>query len=227
MSQKKDVKLLRVLYLIWMFVGMFSIMFIPSKLIVTGNALETTTNLAQNSFFYSLGIAGSLITQLFFIWVVLVLYRFFKSVDQKQALLMVIFALIAVPIAMFNVINQIAALTLSKSPAYLSSFDPTQIQALVMFFLNLNEQGIIIASIFWGLWLFPLGFLTYKSGYFPKFIGIALIIGGLGYLLGSFSHFLFSDLEILLTIFDILTLGEMVFILWLIFFGAKLKNKSK
>ena len=96
----------------------------------------------------------------------------------------------------------------------------------MMMFLNLNVQGIIVASIFWGLWLFPLGYLIYKSGYFPKFVGVAVIFGGIGYLLDSFMKIIFPVLDVSVAT-SILTMGEMVFVLWIIFFGAKLNKHRK
>ena len=92
----------------------------------------------------------------------------------------------------------------------------------MMFFLTLNDQGILIASIFWGLWLFPLGYLIYKSGYFPRILGALVVLGGFGYLLGSFTHFLFPHYEALFPVFDLMTVGEVVFMVWLVLKGAKI-----
>ena len=92
----------------------------------------------------------------------------------------------------------------------------------MMLFLNLHAQGIVVASIFWGLWLFPLGILIYKSGYFPKSIGTAVFIAGFGYVIGSFLKLLVSDLGILSSLFDVMTFGEIVFLGWLVIKGAKL-----
>jgi hypothetical protein len=94
----------------------------------------------------------------------------------------------------------------------------------MMFFLNLNDQGILIASIFWGLWLFPLGYLIYKSGYFPKVIGIFVLIGGIGYTLGSFLKLLLPDSVVILSVLEIMTFGEVIFLIWLIIKGAKLPD---
>jgi len=210
-SQHKAATLLRILYPIWMIFGLFGVMYVPKALIVVGDAASTATNIIANQFLFRLGMLSSLATQLMFIVVVLVLYQLFKSVNKDAALLMVIFALIAVPIAMLNTLNRVAALLLLDNPD------------LMMFFLDLNALGVIIASIFWGLWLFPLGYLIYKSGYFPKIIGYLVILGGFSYFIGAFVHLLFGHAYL---IFDILTNGELLFILWLIIKGAKLPKKS-
>jgi len=212
LTLQKTVTVLRFLYPIWMLVAIFSIMYVPSTLIVLEDAATTASNIASNEFLFRLGIVGSLLTQIIFIFVPLLLYKLFKSVNKTQSLLMVVFALVSVPITMLNSLNSIAALNLLN--------DPTQ----MMFFLNLNTQGIIIASIFWGLWLFPLGYLVYKSGYFPKTIGGLLIIAGIGYLLGSIANLLLPDTEILLSISEAMTFGEVIFILWFLIRGVKFQK---
>jgi len=134
---------------------MFSILYVPSKLIVLGDAAITANNIIANEMLFRMGIIGSLITQLILIFAVLALYKLFKPVDKNQALLMVIFALVGVPIAMVNTLNRVAALLVLNGADYLKVFGADQLQSLMMFFLNLNAEGVFIASIFWGLWLFP------------------------------------------------------------------------
>lgn len=214
-SQQKAVTILRFLYPIWAIVGMFSIMYVPSKLIVLTDATTTASNILSNELLFRLSIVGSLFTQLIFIIAVLLLYKLFKTVNKDYSRLMVIFALVGVPIAMLNTLNSIAALQLLNNPE------------LMMFFLDLNFHGIMIATIFWGLWLFPLGYLIYKSGYFPKIIGISVILAGFGYLLDSLIHFIIPNYKTIFSpIVGILTFGEMIFILWIIIMGAKIPKIS-
>lgn len=215
MNQKQALKGLRILYPIWMVVGLFSIMYVPSKLI-TEDAGETARNILENEMLFRFGIAGSLSTQLIFIFVVIMLYHFFKKVSRVCTMNLLIFSLVSVPIAMVSTLGHIAALGLAGSD-----------ESLMMLFLNFNDQGIVIASIFWGLWLLPLGNLAKQSGYFPKFIAIALWIGGAGYILGSFAQLLVGNPEKIMSLVDLMTLGEMVFIFWLIFKGANLPAEQE
>jgi hypothetical protein len=129
---------------------------------------------------------------------------------------MLIFALVSVPIAMISTLGRIAALELAGNN-----------NELMLLFLKLNDQGIIIASIFWGLWLFPLGNLIRQSGYFPKFIAPAVMFGGVGYFFGSFAQLIMANHEKIMPLFGILTLGEIVFIFWLIIKGAKLPERAE
>ena len=215
LSPQNAVRILRILYPIWMAFGIFSIVYIPSMLLVAGNAAETASKILANEFLFRAGIVGGLVTQLIFIFTVLLLYKLFESVSKNHSLLMVVLALVSVPIAILNELNNVAALLLLNNPDQM------------MFFLNLHTQGVIIASIFWGLWLFPLGYLIYKSGYFPKIIGMAVIIGGLGYTLGSFSELLALFSKTILSLFEFMTFGEVVFLLWLVVRGAKLPKNSE
>ena len=225
-TQRKAVTILRILYPIWAIVGIFSIIYVPTTLIVAEDAAATAGNILANESLFSMGIVGSLITQLILIVVVLVLYKLFKPVNKNHASLMVIFALVGVPIAMLNTLNRIAALLLLNGADYLKVFGADQLQALMMFFLNLNEQGVIIASIFWGLWLFPLGYLIYKSGYFPRILGVLVTMAGFGYLIGSFTHFLLPNYEAIASVLEIMTFGEVLFMGWVVLKGAKLPSKN-
>jgi hypothetical protein len=213
MKQKEALRGLRILYPIWMVVGMFSLVYVPSKLI-TADAAQTANNILGNGLLFRFGIVGSLFAQLLFIFTVILLYHLFRPVSKTCILNMLIFALVSVPIAMGSALGQIAALKLAGSD-----------NNLMMLFVHLNNQCIIIASIFWGLWLFPLGNLIRQSGYFPKLIGPAVMVGGIGYFFGSFAQLIMSNPEKIMPIFNILTLGEMIFIFWLIIKGARLPEE--
>lgn len=231
MTQQKTVIGLRVLYFLWVIVGIFSIVYVPSVLIVSGDAAQTAQNITENMWMFHAGIVGSLITQLIYIFVVLLLYKLFQTVNKTQASFMLVLALVAVPIAMINTLNRVGAiLVLNGSSTYLNVFSTDQIHALMMLFLDMNQFGVYIASIFWGLWLFPLGYLISKSGYFPKNIGFFVMLGGVGYLVESFGNLLIPEYtgiaSLLMPVANILEMGELVFLIWIVFIGAKLPQKS-
>src|SRR6266849_691181 len=118
-----------------------------------------------------LGIASELIGFIIFIFVVLALYRLFKAVNEKHALAMAILLLVSIPISLLNVLNEIAALVLVSGADFLSAFETRQLDALAYLFLRLHSQGFVVAEIFWGLWLFPLGLLVIRSGFIPRVLG--------------------------------------------------------
>jgi len=221
LSQRKAVTVLRFLYPIWFLVALFSVMYVPMTLIVSGEAATTANNIMANELLWRMGIAGSLIVQILQILIVLVLYKLLKPVNNNHASLMVVFALVGVPISMLNTLNRVAALLLLKSTAFLEVLGVDQLYSQMMFFLNMNENGVLIATIFWGLWLFPLGYLIYRSGYFPRILGVLVMMGGFGYLLDSFTHFILPD-AIPQPVIIVLTIGEILFMGWLLIKGAKI-----
>lgn len=203
------VTLLRILYPTWAVVGMFSLMYVPSKIMAPGNAAATAQNIINQEFLFRSGIIGSLLTQLIFIFAALYLYKLFVQAGKEASLLMLVLALTSVPIAMLNEVNSVAAMLQTSNPEQM------------MFFLELNKHGVIIAAIFWGLWLFPLGYLIWKSGYFPKAVGVAVLLGGLGYTVGSVLKLLVPEQKTLIAPFEFMTFGEIVWMLWLAVRGVR------
>ena len=213
-----------VLYLFIAVSGIFNMMFGPSSLIVLGDAATTVNNIMASESLFRLGIVNDLIAQTVGILLVLVLYKLLKPVNKNLAVLMVIFALVGIPIVMLNLLNQFAAQLLLSGANYLTVFAADQLQALVMLFLNLDEHGFFIAHIFWGLWLFPMGYLVYKSGYIPRILGILLIIAGFGYLI-DFVTFFFVPSFGPIKMFTFI--GELLLPLWLLIKGVNVKQWEK
>ena len=211
------------LYLLVIPLGIFGALYVSSRLIVPGDAARTADNIAASESLFRLGIVSDLLAALVMLFVVLVLYQLLKPVHRNMALLMVIFVLIVVPIAMLNKINQFAALQLLSGADYLTVMTTQQSQALALLFLRLHSRGRSIAFVFWGLWLFPLGYLVFKSGFLPKILGILLMIACLGYVVNSFAGFLGYSTNVGM----VAALGEVLFILWLLIKGVNVEHWKK
>lgn len=221
-SIKKQARLAGWLYLVTSLFGFFALMYVPSKLIVPGNAAATAKNIAASETLFRLGIASDLIGQAGFIFVALALYELLKGVNRRQASLMVILIVVSIPISFLNELNAIAALALVRGAEFLSLVEKPQRDALAMLFLNLHNQGFDIAGIFWGLWLFPLGLLVYRSRFLPRFLGVWLIIGGFAYVIMTFTGVLLPQYQDkVFKISQPAFFGEMALMLWLIIKGAK------
>lgn len=211
------------LYLLTIPLGIFGALYVPSRLIVPGDAAATANKLMASESLFRLGIMSDLLAPIVLIFVVLVLYRLLKPVSKNMALLMVTFLLASVPIAMLNKLNQFAALLLLSGADYLTVFTTEQLQALALLFLRLHGQGSTIAFIFWGLWLFPLGYLVFRSGFLPRILGVLLMISCVGYLIDSFATFL--GYRVSISLFT--AWGELLFILWLLFKGENAEQWEK
>jgi hypothetical protein len=212
------------LYILASIPGVFALLYVPSKLIVHGNATATAQNIAASETLFRLGIAADLICQALFIFVVLALYDLLKGVNRRHALLMVTLILVSIPIAFLNELNGIAALILVRGADFLSLFDKPQRDALAMLFLNLHGHGFDVAGIFWGLWLFPLGLLVYRSSFLPRILGVVLMVNCFAYPLNSFTSLVLPQYEAIVSRWmSPLQFGEVVFMLWLVIMGAKPK----
>jgi Domain of unknown function (DUF4386) len=203
--------------------GFFSIIYVPGKLIVSGNAAATANNIVASEGLFRLGIVSELVCAAEFVFLLWVLYRLLGGVSKTHASLMVILGLLQIPIMFVNALNGIAALALLRGADFLSVFDQSQRQALAMQFLNLHGDGFVVAGIFWGLWLFPFGILVFRSGFLPRILGILLIAACFGYLAQSFTSLLLPSYEDVVYRFAgiAVTLGEPAMLLWLLIRGAK------
>ncbi|UCE15361.1 MAG: DUF4386 domain-containing protein [Candidatus Bathyarchaeota archaeon] len=151
-------------YLICIVFGAFSNVYVRPSLIVYGDAATTVNSIMANESLFRLGFMSDLIFLTFWLLLPLALYKLLKPVNNFIALLMVLFGLVMVPIMFINNVNQFAALLLLSGADYLTVFEAGQLHAQVMFFLDLHHHGWLMAQIFWGLWLFPFGYLVFKSG---------------------------------------------------------------
>lgn len=217
-SIQKTARLAGLLYLMlavasgWAFVNL-------SNLIVPGDATTTVSNIRASEPLFRIGIMSDLFGQAIFIGLVLVLYKLLNPVHKNQAVYMVVFVVASVILQSISLLNQMAALLILNGANYLTVFDTAQLDALVLFFLNLHEAGFsIIAQIYFGLWLFPLGSLVYNSGFLPKILGVLLIIAGLGYLFDVVTFFLFPTFDV--TISQFTFIGELLLLLWLLIKGV-------
>ena len=210
------------LYVLTSIVGFFAMGYVPGKLIVHGNAAATAGNIAANETLFRLGIAGELIGQAAFIFVALALYDLLKGVNRRHALLMLGLIVVSVPIAFLNELNSIAALVLVRGADFLSTFERPQRDALAMLFLNLHHYGFVVAEIFWGLWLFPLGLLVYRSRFLPRFLGVWLVFAGFAWVILSLTGLLAPQYQDKVNTYSQPAFfGEIAFMFWLSIMGAK------
>jgi len=221
-STKKTARIAGLLYLVNGITGFFGIVYVPSRLIVSGDAVATANNILASEGLFRLGIVSELICAAEYVFLLWALYRLLSGVNKTHASLMVILGLVFIPIMCLNLLNEIAALTLVRGPGFLSVFDQHQLQAIAILFLDLHRYGYFIGYIF-GLWLFPFGLLVFRSGFIPRFLGVLLIAAGFGYLADCLTPLLVpSYANTVGRIASIpLTLGEPATILWLLIWGAK------
>jgi hypothetical protein len=220
-SLKKQSRFAALLYFLNALPAPFALLYVPGALIVRGDALATANNVRDSEALLRLGMAVELLSATIGIFAVLAFYRLFKAVSQKHAMAMLILFLLATPISYLNVLNDVAALTFARGPAFLTAvFDKPQLDALVLFSFRLHNQGLVLAQIFWGLWLFPFGIAVMRSGFIPRFVGIAVMIAGGGYVIASSISLFLPAFAQWGQLAVVLGAGELA-ILWLLIWGAK------
>jgi hypothetical protein len=219
-SIQKIARIAGFLYFLQIPLGVFGVLYVPKALLVPGNAAATASNILANEMLFRLSIASALINPLVTIATALFLYELLKPVNKNYAAMIVVFTLVAAPIAMLNELNNVAVILLLKSPEYL------QLQGLVSVFFDLHKYGIQLVGIFWGLWLLPMGYLVFRSNYMPKIIGALLMIACFGYLIDSFTFFIFPNSGIVISTYTS-SLAEILMVLWLLIKGVNVEQWRK
>ncbi len=217
-SINKTARMTGLLYLLFVPLAFLGFPYGPSHLFVPGDAATTANNIMAAESLFRLSIVINLLGAILNVFVVLALYRLLKPVNKNMASLMVVFILLSTPIMMLNELNHVAVLLLLSGADYLRPFTASQFQALVPLFHKLHQYGLGVDKVFWGLWLFPMGYLVFKSGFLPKILGILLIIGGFGWLAEFFTAFFLPNDEVKISMFT--AWGEVLFPLWLLIKGV-------
>jgi len=219
---KKIARIAGILYLAIAILAPLGDMVFRADLIVPGDVAATASNIMASEGQYRLGFVSDLITQTVHVFLALFLFKLLKPVNKNHAVLLAVLGLVSVPITMLNELNQIVPLLLLNGAETLTGFTAGQLQTLATLFLDLRVQGVSISYIFWGLWLFPMGYLIFKSGYIPKILGVLMIIAGLGYLIEFVLFFLFPQLDASIIMFTFW--GEVLLPLWLLIKGVNVKQ---
>src|ERR1700682_6225272 len=221
----KAARIAGAIYLSMIFTAPFSLIYVPNKLIVRGNATATANNILAHETLFRLGIVADLITTVIFIFVVMALYRLLSRVTPTHASHMVALALVSAAVGFMNVLNNIAALILFRGTDFLALLEKPQRDALAMLFIRLHGQGILINEIFWGLWLLPFGILVMRSGFLPRILGVLLIINCFAYVALSLTSLLLPDYAGVVSRFVFpAQFGELWIMLWLVIKGAKVER---
>ena len=221
-SLKKTARLAGLLYLIWIITAIYDLMYVQSQTIVPADAVATANKILANEFIFRTGIINSIISSTIWLLIGLTLYRLFKQVNEHQAILLVALVVVQIPAVFFMGALDVTSLMLFKGNI-LKTFELSQRQDLAMLFFKINGYVTITLEMFWGLWLFPFGYLVYKSGFIPRILGVFLILNGIAYIIHCFTHILLPNYQAL--VFQIATpiwtLGEISIMLWLLIKGVK------
>ncbi len=229
-TNKNTARAAGLVYLVVVITGMFSLAYVPQKLIDWNNSSVTFNNIADGSSLFRLSIYSNIICYVAFTFLPLALHRILRSVNESYARAMVVLALLSVPLSFNNLQHKYAALTLTGKEPFFQNISIEDLQIKLMLSLHQYNDGLLLTTVFWGLWLFPFGMLVYKSGVIPKFLGILLMLGCVGYLINFTGNTLFenySRIGIGKYMGMLPAVAEIGICFWLLIFGLKTKRNGE
>ena len=214
-SNKKTARIAGVLYLLVGIFGGFAEGYVEPKMYVAGNAAATAGNVITNAGLVRMGVVSDLLDQTFFVFLALVLYGLLKDVNKSVARAMLVLVALASCIGCISAVFEFEGLRVATDGAFRAGFGAAT-NAVVLLLLEAQHYGLLIAQIFFGLWLAPLGYLAYKSGWFPKSLGVLLIAGTVCYLVDLLTAFLVPDFGQM--IHGYVTIPSAIAEIWMVFY---------
>jgi hypothetical protein len=224
----KIARLAGLLYLLIIGFGLIAQIFVRDSLVDYNDASITANNIMASEFWFRLGFVSELFMLISDIGVTTILYIIFKDFNRNLALLSTFYRLTSIIILCVVALSHYAALFFLKGSEYLTVFDTNQLDAFSLLSIKMHGSGYNICLLFFGFHLIFLGYLIYKSAYFPRIIAYLLIIGGLCYFINSITWFLFPNFVKMIypAILIPCSFGELLFSLWLLFKGVKIKAEN-
>jgi hypothetical protein len=222
-SPSRLARIAGVLYLLnGVFAG-FAFGYVLNRVYVPGSAATTAANVLANPGLTRMGVLADLFQATEWIFLAMVLYLLLKHVNKSAAGAMVVLVAIGSAITCLNDVFQFESVRVATDPGYTASLGAAGANALVLLLLDLHHYGFLVAQIFFGLWLVPLGYLAYQSALFPRALGVALIVGGACYLVGMVAVFAVPDLgEKINSIVTVpCTIAEVWMLGYLLVFGVR------
>ncbi|NCD72527.1 DUF4386 domain-containing protein [Mucilaginibacter agri] len=227
---KRTARTAGLFYLVIVFGGIFYLRYVPVILINRDNMALTVRNLRAHITLFRFAIVAEIVSNLFYLLLVLTFYKLFQQVSKRVALVMVLLVGISIVMDFVNLQNRLAILSLIDGGTQLRTFSPAVMQDQILVYINIYRNGIRATEIFWGGWLFPLGYLIYRSKIIPKIIGIFLMVGCFGYVtdfIGSFFFLHYSDLGITNYVIMPASIGELSICFWLLIMGARTNPRQQ
>jgi hypothetical protein len=229
MASKQHARFAGVLYLIVAIFGGFAHLFVRAQVYVPGDAATTAQRVVANAGLVRIGVVADLFQATVFLSLGMALYLLLKDVNANAARAMVILVAIATTIICLNMVFQFAAMLVATDGAYVAAFGAAGANALVLLLLDIQHYGYLIAQIFFGLWLVPLGYLAYRSGMFPKALGVLLIVGGFSYLVDMLALFLIPDFGATISSFAVIApaIAELWMVAYLLMKGVRVQRQGE
>lgn len=205
------------LYLSLIPLGFFSFVYVPSVVVAREDVRATVRGLLASERLFRLGIVSHLASQVIVVFLLLTLYRLLRGVNRDRALLMLVLGLPCVPVSFLSEVNSLEALRVATGLGG-GTLAAAQVPELVALSLDRHRSAVLLAQVFWALWMLPLAALIHRSGFLPRWLSIPVLIAAAGYLLDSGAHLLAPQAA---PISGFTALGELPLPLWLLIRGVR------
>jgi hypothetical protein len=228
-SQKRLARIAGLLYLFVGIFGGFSEGFVDPKMYVAGQAAATVGNVVASPGLVRLGVVAHLLDGTFFVFLALTLHVLLQHARRSVARAMLVLVALATGIICLNAVFQFEALRVATDGAYAAAFGAAGSDALVLLLLDIQHYGTLVAQVFFGLWLVPLGYLAHRSGLFPRWLSTVLVVGGACYLVDLLAAFLLPALGQTIHAFVVIpsAIAEIAMVLYLLTVGVKTAKPLK
>lgn len=226
---KKTARIAGALYLLNGITSGFAFGYVLNKIYIPGNAAKTVANIIANPELVRFGAVADLFQATEWVFLAMILYILLKHIHDNAAKVMVVLVAIGAAIVCLNDVFQFESVRVATGAINLTSLGVSGSNTIVLLLLEIHHYGFLIAQIFFGLWLVPLGYLSYKSGMFPKWLGLLLITGGICYLVGLLAVFLIPDsgekINVIITIPS--AIAEISMAIYLLVFGIRIEKPDE
>jgi len=226
-SPVKYARITGILYLVIIVFGLFSEVYVRSSLIVRGDAAATAGNILASEGLFRAGFASDLLIFLCDVAVAVLLYVLLRPVSRTGSLISAGLRLTGTAIYGVNLLNYFAVLIILSGADYLKAFDTGQLNSLALMFLDIHRHGYDLGLVFFGFHCAVLGYLIYKSDYFPRVLGILMVLAAIGYVTGSLTLFLFPrHAAAIAPVYAAPLVGELALCLWLLIKGVRVRSQT-
>jgi hypothetical protein len=227
-APKRLARIAGFLYLLVGIFGGFAEGYVEPKMYVAGNAARTFGNIVANAGLVRLGVVADLLDATLFVFVALALYILLKHVQKSVARAMLVLVMLAAGITCVAAVFEFEALRVATGAVDMGALGAGGSSAMVLLLVDLQHYGLLSAQIFFGLWLAPLGYLAYRSGWFPKALGVVLIAAAASYIVDLLAAFLAPDVARSIHGFATIlpAIAEPAMVLYLLVIGVWIKKPS-
>ena len=190
-----------------------------------GTAEQVSQAIATNEWSFRLGLVVALTSGFLFLMVAWGLYVLLRPVNAQLALLFLLLNAVGVAIQGASLLSLVSAMLPGDAAGHMQAYSAEQLEGLAYLSISVYKTGFVTAQLFFGTWLFPLGYLVYKSGFLPRFLGILLLLDGIGVLIWFLQAFLLPDYPaIRYPGLAVSFLAEVGLALWLLVKGVKVAD---